>query len=422
MTHELVQNYGLFSRMEILRFDEATGEELKSIHLSDYIDHLSSVAPGNVSAYNARRQAFDTNEDCPMFHGVFDYTASSVGGSLAAAKQINLGGSDVCINWAGGMHHAKKGGASGFCYANDIVACIMDLLRHHKRVLYVDIDVHHGDGVEHFFYNTNRVLTASFHQGDGFFPGTGNIHDIGVDRGENYAINVPLRRGIDDNSYLAIFIPVIHNVIYRYQPEVVVMQLGADSVVGDRLGQFNLSNVGHASCLDYVLSFNLPMVVLGGGGYTACNVARTWTLETGTILGQKLSNVLPKNTFMGFPDGKGRLEIPSVDMYNHNSQPFLEDTLRKVLQIIAKTEIAPSVPLHTPPPDWYATPVKGEPDDLNPDVRLPQPLRDTLVDHPNELYDGDSDNDHEGSEPTIKTEGVDGTTKSEDVSTSPDLS
>ncbi|KAJ9067919.1 hypothetical protein DSO57_1034099 [Entomophthora muscae] len=290
----------------------------------------------------------------------------------------------------------------------------MDLLRHHKRVLYIDIDVHHGDGVEHFFYNTNRVMTVSFHQSDGFFPGTGNIDDTGVDQGKNYAINVPLRRGINDNSYLAIFTPVIHNIIYRYQPEAIVMQLGVDSVVGDRLGQFNLSNVGHASCLDYVLSFNLPMVVLGGGGYTAYNVARTWTLETGAVLGEKLNNVLPKNTFMGFPDGKGRLEIPSVEMYNHNTPKFLEDTLQKVLQVLAKTEIAPSVPLYTPPQDWYSPQLKGDPDSISEDVRLAQELKDVLVDHPQEHYDGEKDNDQDNLEPLPKTESQETTVKVEE--------
>ena len=100
----------------------------------------------------------------------------------------------MCINWAGGLHHAKKTEASGFCYVNDIVISILVLLKYFLRVLYIDIDVHHGDGVEEAFYCTNRVMTVSFHQyGDDFFPGSGNIDSLGEGNGKNYAINIPLK-------------------------------------------------------------------------------------------------------------------------------------------------------------------------------------------------------------------------------------
>jgi len=103
------------------------------------------------------------------------------------------------INWAGGLHHAKKSEASGFCYVNDSVLAILSLLEYFPRVLYIDIDVHHGDGVEDAFYNSNRVLTCSFHQyGEDFFPGTGNFDSLGEDEGKYYSINVPLRPGIND--------------------------------------------------------------------------------------------------------------------------------------------------------------------------------------------------------------------------------
>ena len=101
--------------------------------------------------------------------------------------KLNKGQSDVSINWAGGLHHAKKCEASGFCYANDIVLAILELLKHHARVLYLDIDIHHGDGVEEAFYTTDRVMTVSFHKfGDFFFPGTGDVKDVGVKQGKYY--------------------------------------------------------------------------------------------------------------------------------------------------------------------------------------------------------------------------------------------
>jgi len=112
--------------------------------------------------------------------------------------RLNHGLTDIAINWAGGLHHAKKSEASGFCYINDIVLAILELLKYHARVLYIDIDIHHGDGVEEAFYSTNRVMTVSFHKFGDFFPGTGDLKDDGVKKGKNYSVNFPLESGIDD--------------------------------------------------------------------------------------------------------------------------------------------------------------------------------------------------------------------------------
>jgi len=148
-----------------------------------------------------------------------------------------------------------------------------------QRVLYIDIDVHHGDGVEEAFYTTDRVMTVSFHKFGDFFPGTGHIKDIGVGAGKNYSLNVPLNDGLDDETFRALFRPIIQKVMDVYQPDAVVLQCGADSLSGDRLGCFNLTVKGHADCLRFLRSFNVPLMVLGGGGYTVRNVARCWCYE-----------------------------------------------------------------------------------------------------------------------------------------------
>lgn len=179
----------------------------------------------------------------------------------------------------------------------DIVLGIIELLRFKKRVLYIDIDVHHGDGVEEAFYTTDRVMTVSFHKYGEYFPGTGELRDIGVGPGKNYAVNFPLRDGIDDVTYKSIFEPVIQSVMDYYQPEAIVLQCGGDSLSGDRLGCFNLSMRGHANCVNFVKKFNMPTLVLGGGGYTMRNVARTWAYETGVLVGQELSPMLPFNEY-----------------------------------------------------------------------------------------------------------------------------
>ena len=162
-----------------------------------------------------------------------------MGGSLDAADLIITGEAQIAINWAGGYHHAKKSEASGFCYVNDIVICILELLKVYPRVLYIDIDVHHGDGVEEAFYHTNRVMTLSFHQyEDDFFPGTGEVESVGEGIGRYYCANVPIRKGIDDANYIDIFKKVTNIVINSYRPDVIVLQSGADSLSKDRIGNF----------------------------------------------------------------------------------------------------------------------------------------------------------------------------------------
>jgi histone deacetylase 1/2 len=163
--------------------------------------------------------------------------------------------------------------------------------------LYIDIDVHHGDGVEEAFLTTDRVMTVSFHRFGDFFPGTGDIRDIGIGRGRYYAVNVPLRDGIDDVSYKSIFEPVISATMRHYRPDAIVLQCGSDSLSGDRIGSFNLSMQGHANCVSFVKTFSIPTLVLGGGGYTIRNVARAWAYETAVLVEEDLSPIIPFNKF-----------------------------------------------------------------------------------------------------------------------------
>ena len=134
------------------------------------------------------------------------------------ASWLSEGNADIAINWAGGLHHAKKYEASGFCYVNDCVLGILELLKTYERVLYIDIDCHHGDGVEEAFYTTNRVMTVSFHKFGDYFPGTGSIEDIGAQDGKHYSLNFPLNQGIDDFNYEQSFKPIMNEIFARYRP------------------------------------------------------------------------------------------------------------------------------------------------------------------------------------------------------------
>ncbi|WOL11743.1 histone deacetylase 6 [Canna indica] len=363
MAHNLVVHYGLHRVMEICPPFPATADHICRFHSEEYIKFLSSVTPTAAEAYysnpsppsnalSRNLKRFKLMDDCPVFDGLFEFCQASAGGSIGAALKINHGHADIAINWAGGLHHAKKQNASGFCYVNDIVLGILELLKHHRRVLYVDIDVHHGDGVEEAFYTTNRVMTVSFHKYDTeFFPGSGNVGDIGFGEGKYYALNVPLNDGIDDDSFRSIFRPIIQKVMEVYQPDVVVLQSGADSLTSDRIGVFNLTLNGHADCLRYLRSFNIPMMVLGGGGYTMRNVARCWCYETAIAVDVELDNDLPYNEYYEYFGPDYKLHIQPATMRNKNSRKHLEKIRNQLMAQLSEIEHVPSVQFQEGPPD-----------------------------------------------------------------------
>lgn len=371
MTHNLLLNYGLYRKMEIYRPHKATQEEMTKFHSDDYIKFLRSIRPDNMSEYNKQMQRFNVGEDCPVFDGLYEFCQLSTGGSVAGAVKLNKQATDIAINWSGGLHHAKKSEASGFCYVNDIVLAILELLKYHQRVLYIDIDIHHGDGVEEAFYTTDRVMTVSFHKYGEYFPGTGDLRDIGAGKGKYYAVNYPLRDGIDDDSYEQIFQPVVAKVMEMYQPSAIVLQCGADSLSGDRLGCFNLTLKGHGKCVEFMKKYNLPLLILGGGGYTIRNVARCWTHETAMALGCEIANELPYNDYFEYYGPDFKLHISPSNMANQNTPEYLDKIKTRLFENLRMLPHAPGVQMQ----DIAEDAIKEESDDEddkknNPDERI----------------------------------------------------
>ncbi|KAL9148449.1 hypothetical protein ABFS82_12G041700 [Erythranthe guttata] len=353
MTFSLLKNYNLLQHMQVFKPAPAQETDLRSFHADDYVDFLKRVTPENQKEHLLQLKRFNLGVfDCPVFDGLYSYCRSYAGGSISGAVRLNNGLSDIAVNWAGGLHHAKNCGASGFCYVNDIVLAILELLANHQRVLYVDIDVHHGDGVEEAFYTTDRVMTVSFHKFGNYFPGTGHILDIGYGEGKYYSVNIPLHEGIDDESYQLLFKPIMSKVMEVYRPEAVVLQCGADSLSGDRLGRFNLTVKGHAECVKYMRSFNVPLLLLGGGGYTLRNVARCWCYETGVAVGVEIDDKLPegdKNIDYFGPNFK--LHEPQRIMDNKNSREMIDKLRVRILDNLSRLEHAPSVQFQDRPPE-----------------------------------------------------------------------
>uniref|UniRef100_A0A8C0WEG0 Histone deacetylase 3 n=1 Tax=Castor canadensis TaxID=51338 RepID=A0A8C0WEG0_CASCN len=248
LTHSLVLHYGLYKKMIVFKPYQASQHDMCLFHSEDYIDFLQRVSPTNMQGFTNSLNAFDVGDDCPVFPRLFEFCFRYTGASLQGATQLNNKICEIAINWAGGLHHAKKFEASRFCYVNDIVIGILELPKYHPRVLYIDIDSHHGDGVQEAFYLTDRVVTVSFHKyGKYFFPGTGDMYEVGAESGRYYCLN-------------HLFQQVINQVVDFYQPTCIVLQCGADSLGCDRLGCFNLMKTFPIVSTSSTLPRTLPSI------------------------------------------------------------------------------------------------------------------------------------------------------------------
>ncbi|KAJ7655149.1 histone deacetylase complex, catalytic component RPD3 [Mycena polygramma] len=396
MCHSLVMNYGLYKKMEIFRAKPATKREMTQFHSDEYVEFLNRISPSNMNSYVKEQHKYNVGDDCPVFDGLFDYCSISAGGSMEGAARLSRDKCDIAVNWAGGLHHAKKSEASGFCYVNDIVLGILELLRYHTRVLYIDIDVHHGDGVEEAFYTTDRVMTVSFHKYGEYFPGTGELRDVGVMKGKYYSLNFPLRDGISDENYKSVFEPVIQQVMDSYDPSAIVLQCGTDSLSGDKLGCLNLSMRGHANCVKFVKSFHRPLLLLGGGGYTMRNVSRAWAYETGLAAGVELGPEIPVNEYYEYFGPDYELDVKSSNTDDMNTPAYLDRVKRIVMENLRHTGGPPSVQMS----DIPSLPIDEALDDPNededlipPDTRRHRRLLDSRRQADGELSDSDDEGD-----------------------------
>jgi histone deacetylase HOS2 len=365
--------YGMNYAMDSYSSRRATAEELADFHAVDYLKFLKTAIPREPVPYPDLPHNLG-GEDCPLFEGLYDYCSMYSGASIDAARKLCNHESDIAINWSGGLHHAKKSEASGFCYMNDIVLAILQLLRHHPRVLYIDIDVHHGDGVEEAFMSSDRVMTVSFHKYDPqvFFPGTGPLESTGPENennpGAHHTVNVPLNDGIDDESYTWLFKTIIQKCVDKFRPSAIVLQCGADSLAGDRLGPFNLQVQGHGACVTFCKSLRLPLLLVGGGGYTPRNVARAWANETSIAIGSdaRLNPTLPDHTPYRshfrqttlFPTPE---ELHSEPRANRNTPKRLQEIVTSITEQMRFVNAAPSVQMQNIPQDILG--FKDEEDD-----------------------------------------------------------
>ncbi|HSJ97964.1 MAG TPA: acetoin utilization protein AcuC [Myxococcota bacterium] len=266
---------------------QASEAQLRWFHAPEYISALRQASKsGAVGAATRARYSLGTMEN-PLFPGMFERAATSVGGSILAAELALEG--RVAFHPAGGTHHGRPDRASGFCYFNDPVFAILALLKGGvDTLLYVDLDAHHGDGVQDAFAADERVWTASIHE-QNRWPHTGAAHDVG----EGRACNLPVPRDFNDSELDALVDGIVLPLAQRLAPQAIVLTCGADALAGDPLSKMALSNVALWRAVERLVAAAPAAVVLGGGGYNPWTVARYWTGLWGRISHEEFPDLLP---------------------------------------------------------------------------------------------------------------------------------
>jgi acetoin utilization protein AcuC len=238
-------------------------------------------------------------EDNPVFSGVYDFSLLTAGATLLGARKIASGEIQVAFNPVGGFHHAGRDHAEGFCYVNDIAVAVIQLLKQGLRVAVVDIDAHHGNGVQDAFYGDNRVLVISFHQnGKDIYPWSGFENEIGEGRGKGFTVNVPLPAGTDDEIFERAFEEMVPPLLGAFKPDIVIGELGADTHFADPLSDLNLTNLGYSRVVEKLAEMSPRLLALGGGGYDLYKTARNWTLAWAVLNGLE-----PRDEFAGVVGG-----------------------------------------------------------------------------------------------------------------------
>ncbi len=311
LTFNLLQAYGVFAPSGPNWDEPAVPDqrELLRVHTREYVDVVRALHNGKQVA-QPWRYGLDT-PDNPIFPGIYEASALCVGGSLLAADLVADGKSKVAFNIGGGLHHAHRSRAAGFCVFNDPAIAIAHLLERFDgaKAAYIDIDAHHGDGVQEAFYDSNRVLTISLHETTRYlFPGRGGeVEETGAQEGVGYSVNVPLAPFTDDETYVWAFREVAPPLVEAFAPDFLVTQLGADTHFRDPLTHFALTTAGYTEVVKIISGLPGKWIAVGGGGYDLQAVPRAWSLAFAIMAGLDLPDEIPAEVAQEYPDTGGRL-------------------------------------------------------------------------------------------------------------------
>ncbi|KAG7303536.1 hypothetical protein JYU34_012065 [Plutella xylostella] len=332
LVHSLIGAYGLLKHVQVVNSKPASYEDLKDFHSELYLDHLKTIQDVD-DEYETTPQdeEYGLGYDCPPISQMFELVSQLAGGSITAARCLTLGLCSVAINWCGGWHHAGRFGAEGFCYVNDIVLAIGVLRKKYPKVLYIDLDVHHGNGVEDAFNLSKTVFTLSFHKHEpGFYPGTGSVGDVGSLVGKGYCCNVPLQAHYSDETFVYVFERTLDAVCIHFAPDAVVVQCGADALARDPHGGANLTELAYCRCVGLMLERAKPTLLIGGGGYNHTNTARLWTCITARVLNRSLSEDIPEHDDFDEYAPEYTLPVKKTLIKDPNQKSYLDDIIGRI--------------------------------------------------------------------------------------------
>ena len=328
LTKELLERLGVIpDRVPVVEPFVAGEKTLSLAHSSEYIDFVRKKSEDGTG--------FLDYGDTPAYPGVFERASASAGGSVKAAELIGGGDCLHAFNPSGGLHHARYGSAGGFCVFNDIAIAVRILSSRFgiERVAVIDIDGHHADGTQEYFYG-EKVLTVSLHRFDSlFYPGSGSVDELGEGEGHGYTVNLPLPARIPGDLYLEAFDSIVPPVLRWYRPEVLLLQCGVDGHYQDPLVRMYLTtrtyetvarsmhDIAHETCSGRLL-------LLGGGGYNPENVARCWTIMFATITGAVAED--KKSLFASIHDSELRNPVADISSVVKRNVEDLKEKLTEI--------------------------------------------------------------------------------------------
>jgi acetoin utilization protein AcuC len=335
LTYELIRSKGILQQetVEVIKPRLASREEILLFHEEEYVRL--------VEQYSKKGSGLLDMGDTPAFKGCYEATSLVVGASIVATNEVMGGRLSHAFNPSGGLHHAHPERASGFCIFNDPAVVIAHLKSKYslKRIVYLDIDAHHGDGVMYGYYDDPTVLDIDFHESGHFlFPGTGFPDEIGKGAARGLKLNIPLPPSTGDEAYLEAFQQVVPDALRKFRPEIILVQCGADGHLDDRLAHLRLTTKVYSEVVSQMHDLahqlcNGRLLLFGGGGYTLANVPRVWTIAFSTLTGVKLDDEIPSDWSKEFE--RMAREDPPHELYD---KPTSDDerTLKEVRKAVSE--------------------------------------------------------------------------------------
>jgi acetoin utilization protein AcuC len=318
ITLDLCRRYDLIEKpwIRLIKPKALSFEDLAEFHDETYLKTLQAIDSATTAKElwpdlpSSRKEDFFSispqilqyglgKEDNPIFSGLYDFSALTAGATYLGAKMVASGEVQVAFNPVGGLHHAGRNHAEGFCYVNDVAVAITHLLKEGLRIVFVDIDAHHGNGVQDAFYRDHRVLVISFHEtGRELYPWSGFENEIGEGEGKGYNVNVPLPKKTDDEAFIRAFEEIVPPLLDAYDADMVIAELGADTHIADPLTDLFMTNNGYRRAVKTLAQHAPRILALGGGGYDIYKTARSWTLAWAI-----LNDLEPRDEYAGIIGG-----------------------------------------------------------------------------------------------------------------------